>query len=97
MNQNTSWRRHETVVILTFAVLFSAGIFLFLLMISGGIFLAMLTALAVLVIISGVHYLIWGQRLDHSLFGQPRFEKAWTRGDYTLTFTPEDRSAKRSP
>jgi len=90
-------RRRETVVILTLAVLFSTGIFLFLLLISGGVFLSMLVASAVLVIISCLHYLIWGHRLDRTVSGQATLEDGWTRSPEVAGFFPDHERAEHAP
>jgi hypothetical protein len=81
MNRNYSIHRREQVVSLALALLFGCGIFVFRLLIGGQAFLSMPVASAVLVLLIGLRYLLWGWSLDRTRPGSSGHEDVWSGGE----------------
>lgn len=77
-NYTTAPDYRETVVAIILAVLFGAGIFLFLLMITGWLLLAVLATVGAMAAVGGLHYLVWGKSLEQSA-DRRHAEELWAR------------------
>jgi Flp pilus assembly protein TadB len=74
---NTAPRGRETVLVAALAILFGVGLFWFLLLITGWLVIAVLAAAAVIAVMGGVHYLLWGRAVERGLLDRQRAEELW--------------------
>lgn len=96
-SNTTSRRWRETFVVLTFSVLLAGGVFLFLLLLGGGYFLAVLTVLAALAAVFGLHYLLWGRAFQRRATDQRDREGAWADSRFPPQEADEAAPDPRSP
>jgi Zn-dependent protease with chaperone function len=59
-----SRRRREQFVVIVLAAISGCGIFLFSLLVLQWYFLAFLAGIAVMALVGGLHYLLWGRRQE---------------------------------
>jgi hypothetical protein len=82
MNQApASRRRRETVVVIALTLLFGGGTFLFFLLITGWLLISVLTAVVVMAVMFGFHYLLWGRQFTRATAVRaraPKIQNHWT-------------------
>ena len=60
--QSRQWR--ETVVTIVLALLFGGGIFCFALLIAGEVLIPVLVAVAAMILVGLLHYVLWGRAMS---------------------------------
>jgi membrane protein implicated in regulation of membrane protease activity len=67
MHQDTvSRRQRELIVVVAFTTVLGFGVFVFFMLVLQWYFLAFLAGIAVMALAAGMHYTIWGRRLERA-------------------------------